>query len=248
MIFSLDGAPGTTDLESVAVHEVGHLLGLDHTAIVSATMNPQAGSGVTFFRALQTDDRIACSVLYPAPGFTRSTGELAGRVLLEGSGVYGAHVVAMDEAGRAVTSALSGKDGSYRISGLGPGSYSLYAEPLDGPVMEDNILKPRLPSGLPDPLPFDTRFATAFLGKDADNPTGEPVSVAAGDSLTDLDISVSPAAFPHLNLTGPRLGTRLPRGRSESIRFFGDWTRVREQVLPAGRGNGPGIACAFRRG
>ena len=221
-IFSLDGAPGTTDLESVAVHEVGHLLGLDHTAIVSATMNPQAGSGVTFFREFQTDDRIACSVLYPAPEFSRSTAELAGRVLLDGSGVYGAHVVALDQAGRAVTSALSGKDGSYRISGLSPGSYHLYAEPLDEPVGEDNILKPRLPSGLPDPLPFDTRFATAFLGKEADNPTGEPVSVAAGDSLTGLDISVSPAAFPHLNLTSPHLGARLQRGEKRSIRVFGD--------------------------
>ena len=221
-IFSMDGAPGTTDLESVAVHEVGHLLGLDHTAIVSATMNPQAGSGVTFFRVLQTDDRIGCSVLYPTPEFSRSTGELAGRVLLDGAGVYGAHVVALDEAGRAVTSALSAKDGSYRISGLSPGSYNLYAEPLDEPVGEDNILKPRLPSGLPDPLPFNTRFATAFLGTEADNPTWEPVSVAAGSALTGQDISVSPAAFPHLNLTSPHLGARLQRGVSEEIRVFGD--------------------------
>ena len=221
-IFSMDGAPGTTDLESVAVHEVGHLLGLDHTAIVSATMNPLAGSGVTFFRVLQTDDRIGCSVLYPTPEFSRSTGELAGRVLLDGSGVYGAHVVALDEAGRAVTSALSGKDGSYRISGLSPGSYRLYAEPLDEPVGEDNILKPRLPSGLPDPLPFNTRFATAFLGKEADNPTGEPVSVAAGSTLIEQRISVSPPAFPHLNLTSPHLGARLQRGVSEKIRVFGD--------------------------
>lgn len=219
--FSLDGAPGTTDLESVAVHEVGHLLGLDHTAIVSATMNPRAGSGVTYFRVLQTDDRIGCSVLYPTPEFSRSTGELSGMVLLDGEGVYGAHVVALDEAGRAANSGLSGKDGSYRISGLEPGSYRLYAEPLDGPVGEDNILKPRLPSGRPDPEPFDTEFATAFLGAEADNPTGEPVSVAAGDSLTDLDISVSAAALPHLNLTSPHLGARFALGVSEDIRVFG---------------------------
>ena len=86
---------------------------------------------------------------------------------------------------------------------------------------EDNILKPRLPSGLPDPMPFNTRFATAFLAKKADNPTGEPVSVAAGDSLTGQDISVSPPAIPYLNLTSPHLGARLQRGVGDKIRVFG---------------------------
>ncbi len=215
-IFSTSGAPGTFDLQSVATHEIGHLLGLDHTAIVSATMNPLAGSGVTFFRVLQTDDRIGCAVLYPEPDFSRSTGKIAGSVLLEGEGVFGAHLVALDEAGRAVASALSGEDGSYRISGLTPGSYTLYAEPLDGPVLEDDILKPR------DSPSFNTRFTTTFLGQGPETETGEPVSVAAGDTLTGLDISVSPAASPHLNLTSPQLGARLPRGESESIRVFGN--------------------------
>ena len=215
-IFSTSGAPGTFDLQSVATHEIGHLLGLDHTAIVSATMNPLAGSGVTFFRVLQTDDRIGCSVLYPEPDFSRSTGKIAGSVLLEGEGVFGAHLVALDEEGRAVTSALSGENGSYRISGLSPGSYTLYAEPLDGPVLEDNILKPR------DSPSFNTRFTTTFLGQGPETETGEPVSVAAGDALTGLDISILPAASHHLNLTSPQLGARLPRGESESIRVFGN--------------------------
>ena len=220
--FSSDGAPGTLDLQSIATHEIGHLLGLDHVAIVSATMNPLAGLGVTFFRVLHTDDEIGCSVLYPEPDFTRSTGGIAGSVLLDGLGVYGAHVVALDEEGRSVTSALSGEDGSYRISGLPPGSYRLYAEPLDGPVGEDHIIKPRLPSGQSDPQPFNTRFATTFLGSGSDSQVGEPVTVAAGSTLTGQDISVSPPALPHLNLDDPYLGTRLHKGEKRSIRVFGD--------------------------
>ena len=224
LIFSRDGAPGTYDLQSVATHEVGHLLGLDHTAIVSATMNPVAGLGVTFFRVLQPDDRIGCSVLYPEPEFSRTTGDIAGSILLDGSGVYGAHVVALDEDGRAVTSALSGKDGSYRVSGLLPGSYRLYAEPLDGPVLERNILKPPLPSGEPDPLPFNTRFATTFLGGGSDSQVGEPVAVVAGSILGDQDISVSPPAFPHLNLDDPFLGTRLQKGEKRIDSSLWGWT------------------------
>lgn len=228
--FSTDGAPGTFDLQSVATHEVGHLLGLDHTAIVSATMNPLAGLGSTFFRVLQTDDRTGCSVLYPDPDFDRSTGGIAGRILLEGEGVFGAHVVALDQAGRAVTSALSGEDGSYRISGLGPGSYTLYAEPLDGPVTERHILKPR------GSLPFNTRFATTFLGNDPDSETREPVAVASGSTLTDQDISVSPPALPHLNLDSPSLGARLPRGEKRSIRVFGDGLGFGSRYFVLGEG------------
>ncbi len=210
-IFSSDGAHGTFDLQSIATHEIGHLLGLDHTAIVSATMNPTAGLGVTFFRVLQTDDRIGCSVLYPEPAFSRSTGGIEGSVLLDGEGVFGAHVVALDEEGRAVTSALSEEDGNYRISGLPAGSYTVYAEPLDGPVMERNIIKPR---GSAD---FNTRFATTFLGSGPDSQVGDPVAVSAGSTLTGQDIPVSPPALPHLNLDDPFLGTRLHRGEKRSV-------------------------------
>lgn len=220
--FSTDGTPDTFDLQSVATHEAGHFLGLNHTGIVAAVMYPFAddGEGAIFGRVLKTDDRIGSSVLYPEPEFTNSSGGLTGRILLDEAGVFGAHVVALDSSGRAVASALSGEDGGYRISGLRPGSYTFYAEPLDGPVEEDNVLSPL------DPRSFNTSFTTTFMRQRPDDHVGEPISVAAGDRLTGFDISVSPSSAQFLDLDKSRFGSNptiyLSQGESDRKRIDGN--------------------------
>lgn len=65
-VFSLDGAPGTQDVRSVLVHEIGHALGLDHSTNPRATM-AVSGSGVRW-RSLEGDDRDALCALYPGVG------------------------------------------------------------------------------------------------------------------------------------------------------------------------------------
>uniref|UniRef100_A0A1J3EGP4 Metalloendoproteinase 1 n=1 Tax=Noccaea caerulescens TaxID=107243 RepID=A0A1J3EGP4_NOCCA len=61
------------DLESVAVHEIGHLLGLDHSSAVGAVMNPKMPSG-TRKVVLTTDDVEGVRSLYGAnPNFIGST-------------------------------------------------------------------------------------------------------------------------------------------------------------------------------
>lgn len=127
------------DLESVAVHEIGHLLGLDHSGLLRATMAPFTDRGDTQQRTPERDDRIGAALLAPSPGFLAGTGSLTGRVTLDADGVFLAHVVATRIEGEVVASAFTTPDGYYRIEGLEPGVYVVHAERLDGPVTASNM-------------------------------------------------------------------------------------------------------------
>lgn len=55
--------PGLVDIESVALHELGHVLGLEHSAVVDAVMFPTLGLGDSR-RAMTQDDREGLLSLY----------------------------------------------------------------------------------------------------------------------------------------------------------------------------------------
>lgn len=63
-VFSLDGAPGTVDLRSILIHELGHAIGLGHSADPTATMT--AAISGTRFRSLEADDEAGACALYAA--------------------------------------------------------------------------------------------------------------------------------------------------------------------------------------
>lgn len=135
------------DLQTVATHEIGHLIGMDHSAVVRAMMFPFAPDRQT---ELGWDDVAAASQLYPKPAADVPTGAISGNVTLNQSPVFGAHVFASSVTGenpfggfpkirKTPVGILSDANGNYTIQGLPPDAYEVIAEPLDGPVTDSNV-------------------------------------------------------------------------------------------------------------
>jgi len=142
------GDPGAYDVESIALHEIGHLHGLVHSALgetqlmggsnrlvlaAEATMFPVAFSaGSVNARTPRADDIAGISDLYGTSAFRQSTGSISGRVTRDGVGLFGAHVIAFSpQTGKLVAGFTLDDDGSFIIAGLDPGPQVIRAEPLD---------------------------------------------------------------------------------------------------------------------
>jgi hypothetical protein len=138
--FSTDATvpPDKIDFQSVLTHEIGHFLGLDHSPISASIMFWAQAPGPSP-RTLWTDDTAGVSSIYPSASLSLK-GTLSGTVRSTANvPVYGAVVVAVNGTGQPVASAVTDPNGQYTIVGLESGTYTVYAEPLDGPTSSANV-------------------------------------------------------------------------------------------------------------
>lgn len=135
--FSTDGSFGTFDLESVLTHEIGHLLGLDHSVVLAATMYSQQGKNGTFSlpafapRSLSEDDLAGIHSLY---GAKLEDGNCCGAVSgtlssFDGKLFAGWQVWAEEVATGKLFAAVSTNDkGLWTIGGLPNGKYQIITQ------------------------------------------------------------------------------------------------------------------------
>jgi hypothetical protein len=165
---ALPSNPHAYDLESLLTHEFGHFLGFSHSAVWSAIMYPYAPAPGTFNGArptpqqpdalLSDDDCTGLRAVYPSSADNVNVGSISGHIVPANSlslpasplgvtGIFGAHVVAVDSGSGAV---IAGTIGGWSCAALGPAqfdgrrlpvghTYTVYAEPLDGVVAPAQI-------------------------------------------------------------------------------------------------------------
>ncbi|HEX5709485.1 MAG TPA: DUF4214 domain-containing protein [Pyrinomonadaceae bacterium] len=224
--FSTDGTPGTFDLEATFAHELGHLLGLEHSGIVGATMQPRQGLNGVYqmpaltVRTLSDDDRTGVRAIYgPRVGL----GAIAGTARYSsGQPAFGAHVFVEDVAtGRTVASNIALPTGAYRIDALPPGQYRVRAEYLDEPVNAGQIASR---SGayqgltLGSTAPFlTTEVGTFTVGANATTaldvsvPTGQQflnaTLVGTNDQLSAVPVPIVPGRTHRILVAGENVHT-----------------------------------------
>jgi hypothetical protein len=179
------------DTYMTLAHEFGHTLGLQHS-FTGALMSTEPNRNTTRGKAISSDDIAGLSILYPSRNFLALTGSISGRVAINGIGQNLASVVALSPTGSHTVGTLTNPDGSFRIQGLVPGQYVVYAQPLpailNGEVTPGNIVYPLGPDR--QPIQPGVLFNAAFFPGVTDVAQASALSVVAGRNTENINLNL----------------------------------------------------------
>src|SRR5215218_5901725 len=163
-----------------------------------ANIRPVTGNGVELSTIEQADDKASISNLYPAAGYSESTGSIKGRILrTDGeTGITGVNVIArnVDNPYKDAVSAMAGdyiraeagNDGSFTINGLTAGArYAVYTD-----LIVQGGFPTKQPLYVPEGEEFYNGVNESGNGITDDRCQMEPITAVAG-SATTADITLN---------------------------------------------------------
>ncbi len=204
--FSTDGTFGTYDLESVVTHEIGHMLGLEHSTMPSSTMfygipkNGLFGDASTFMRSLSVADISAVRSMYGIADEKSidCCGSLSGRLIAATAKASAGKTVLIEDqrSGRVVSKVLTDASGRFRAEGLEPGRFNVRFLESDGREMPGQAE----PSAVDIEFGNDTKLTAR---RSSVKPQDLTVAVGLNGQLTDAAVSLSPQTTRRVYLGFP---------------------------------------------
>ena len=221
---------GFFDIQSVTTHEIGHVLGLLHTGVVSSTMFPIIFTG-TEIRSLEKDDIAWVSHKYPDAQYDNTFGFISGRITYGEMGdinnpethppVAGALVLAVHTETNDQIHSYSDADGNYLIpiplDGQGSESYWIYIQPLDGDVFDYELWPGNISSYIYANtiyIDYPDEFYNAGDGPLEDPDQYTEIEVSAGVTIGDIDL------ITNIDIIQPEVTSVTPKDDSVGFRVI----------------------------
>ena len=199
-------------LNQTITHELGHLIGLDHTLVNRQNLGLEAGGFLPLMYPFslsgqssepKRDDIAWVSWLYPTLDFQTTFGTISGRVLRRSGFPFpGAHVVAVKlepgpdelplesrlEVVSSVSDFLLQADGEFEIPGLTPGEYFVFFEPIGPFFTGGSGVGPIDHRFLDFPLDFYNGESESGFAAIDDPEERIPLTVSAGEGVEGIEL------------------------------------------------------------
>jgi len=127
-------------LETVLLHELGHVLGLSHSPLATSTLWWSSSAAVNATTGLSADEIAFAQNVYGTATTVAGLGKISGTIRMNGSPVLGAMVLAERTNGVLVSATVSRANGGYELGGLSPDTYRVRVHPLDPNGGSDTFL------------------------------------------------------------------------------------------------------------